>query len=54
MTDNPEKRLNVKLPADKHEAFRRACLRNESTMTDQILAFIDRYIADHPAPKKQD
>ncbi|GFZ69075.1 hypothetical protein PSE10B_55970 [Pseudomonas amygdali pv. eriobotryae] len=46
------KRLNIKLDSEKHELFRRACMRNESTMTDQILAFIDRYIAENPAPKK--
>lgn len=49
-----EKRLNVKLDAEKHELFRRACMRNERTMTEAILQFIDRYIADNPAPKKSD
>ena len=47
-----EKRLNVKLDSEKHELFRRACMRNESTMTEQILAFIDRYIADNTVSKK--
>lgn len=52
MSANEEKRLNVKLPADKHEAFRRACLRNESSMTAEIEQFIDRYIIDNPVPQR--
>ena len=40
-----EKRLNVRLPVAKHDAFRRACMRNESDMTTEILRFIDEYIS---------
>jgi hypothetical protein len=40
-----EKRLNVRLDADKHDRFRRACMRNESDMTTEIQRFIDEYIA---------
>lgn len=40
-----EKRLNVRLDAEKHERFRRACMRNESDMTTEIQRFIDEYIA---------
>jgi hypothetical protein len=38
-----EKRLNVRLDAEKHERFRRACLRNESDMTTVIQDFIEQY-----------
>jgi hypothetical protein len=38
-------RLNVRLDADKHDRFRRACMRNESDMTTEIQRFIDEYIA---------
>ncbi|WP_175654053.1 plasmid partition protein ParG [Pseudomonas sp. Marseille-P9899] len=48
-----EKRLNVKLDAEKHELFRRACMRNEQTMTEAVLDFIERYIQDNPAPEKK-
>lgn len=48
-----EKRLNVKLSSDKHELFRRACLRNEKTMTEEVERFIDRYIADNPLPARK-
>lgn len=47
-----EKRLNVKLPGDKHELFRRACLRNETSMTEVIERFIDGYIAKNPVPAR--
>lgn len=40
-----EARLNVRLDADKHEKFWRACKRNESDMTTEIQRFIDEYIA---------
>lgn len=40
-----EKRLNVRLNAEKHDRFRRACMRNESDMTTEIQRFIDEYIA---------
>jgi predicted HicB family RNase H-like nuclease len=39
-----EKRLNVRLDAEKHERFRRACMRNESDMTTVIQEFIDQYV----------
>lgn len=39
-----EKRLNVRLDAEKHDKFRRACMRNESDMTTEIQRFIDEYI----------
>jgi hypothetical protein len=42
-----EKRLNVRLDAEKHERFRRACLRNESDMTTVIQDFIDQYVAKY-------
>ena len=42
-----EKRLNVRLDADKHDKFRRACMRNESDMTTVIADFIDGYIAKY-------
>lgn len=42
-----EKRLNVRLDAEKHERFRRACMRNESDMTTVIAKFIDWYNAKH-------
>lgn len=45
-----EKRLNVKLPGDKHEQFRRACMRNETSMTAEIEKFIDRYLIANPIP----
>lgn len=40
----PEKRLNVKLGQSKHEAFRLACMKQGSTMTDEVEAFIDSYL----------
>lgn len=40
-----EARLNVRLDADKHEKFWRACKRNESDMTTEIQRFIDEYIS---------
>jgi predicted HicB family RNase H-like nuclease len=42
-----EKRLNVRLDAEKHERFRRACMRNESDMTTVIQEFIEQYVAKH-------
>jgi len=42
-----EKRLNVRLDAEKHERFRRACMRNESDMTTVIQDFIDQYVAKY-------
>lgn len=42
-----EKRLNVRLDAEKHERFRRACMRNESDMTTVIQEFIDHYIGKY-------
>ena len=42
-----EKRLNVRLDAEKHERFRRACMRNESDMTTVIQEFIDQYVAKY-------
>ncbi|MFU4120602.1 plasmid partition protein ParG [Pseudomonas aeruginosa] len=43
----PEKRLNVKLPASVHERFRLACMSNHTTMTQAIESFIDEYLAQH-------
>lgn len=40
-----EARLNVRIDANKHDRFRRACMRNESDMTTEIQRFIDEYIA---------
>lgn len=40
-----EKRLNVRLPSAKHDAFRRACMRNETDMTTEVMRFIDEYIS---------
>jgi hypothetical protein len=40
-----EARLNVRISAEKHEKFWRACKRNESDMTTEIQRFIDEYIA---------
>lgn len=40
-----EKRLNVRLDADTHEQFWRACKRAESDMTTEVKRFIDEYIA---------
>jgi hypothetical protein len=42
-----EKRLNVRVEAEKHEKFWRACKRNESDMTTVILEFIEQYIAKY-------
>ena len=41
----PEKRLNVKMDAGKHERFRLACMTNHTTMTKAIEKFIDDYLA---------
>lgn len=38
------KRLNVNVPLSKHEAFRLKCMTNHTTMTDELLRFIDSYI----------
>lgn len=38
------KRLNVNVPVSKHEAFRLKCMTNHTTMTDELLRFIDNYI----------
>ncbi|TRO11629.1 hypothetical protein EQ828_23685 [Ectopseudomonas mendocina] len=38
------KRLNVNVPVSKHEAFRLKCMTNHTTMTDELLKFIDSYI----------
>lgn len=40
-----EARLNVRIDAERHEKFWRACKRNESDMTTEIQRFIDEYIA---------
>lgn len=40
-----ESRLNVRLDADTHEQFWRACKRAESDMTTEVKRFIDEYIA---------
>lgn len=42
-----EARLNVRLDAEKHEQFWRACKRNESDMTTEIQRFIDQYIGKY-------
>lgn len=38
------KRLNVNVPVSKHEAFRLKCMTNHTTMTVELLKFIDSYI----------
>ncbi|HGP0233806.1 TPA: plasmid partition protein ParG [Pseudomonas aeruginosa] len=43
----PEKRLNVKLPASIHERFRLACMTNRETMTEAIERFIGDYLEKH-------
>lgn len=48
-----EARLNVRIDAEKHEKFWRACSRNESDMTTEILKFIDEYNAKHAAKNSQ-
>lgn len=50
MAQDDEKRLNVKLSGDKHEQFRRACMRNERTMSEEVEKFIDRYLISNPIP----
>lgn len=39
-----EKRLNVKVEADRHEQFRLACELQGTTMSDAVTDFIARYI----------
>lgn len=39
-----EKRLNVKLEADRHEQFRIACELQGTSMSDAVSDFIARYI----------
>ncbi len=43
-TAEQTKRLNVNVPVSKHEAFRLKCMTNHTTMTDELLKFIDSYI----------
>jgi hypothetical protein len=42
-----ESRLNVRLDADTHEQFWRACKRAESDMTTEVKRFIEEYIERH-------
>lgn len=39
-----EARLNVRIDAELHEKFWRACKRNESDMTTVIQEFIGQYV----------
>lgn len=41
---NEEKRLNVKLEAERHEQFRLACELQGTSMSDAVSDFIARYI----------
>ncbi len=43
-TAEQTKRLNVNVPVSKHEAFRLKCMTNHTTMTDELLKFIDSYM----------
>lgn len=42
-----EQRLALRIEADKREAFKLACMRNGTNMSDELLAYIDKYIAQN-------
>jgi hypothetical protein len=43
----PEQRLNVDIPKSLHSDFKAACARQDQTMKDAIVRFIEAYVARH-------
>lgn len=42
-----EQRIALRIEADKREAFKLACMRNGTNMSDELIAYIDKYIAQN-------
>lgn len=55
MSAIPEKRLNINIDIDLHNAFKAATAARGQNMTDEILKFIEDYVARYrydSRPKK--
>nr|WP_312159392.1 plasmid partition protein ParG [Pseudomonas juntendi] len=42
-----EQRLALRIEPDKREEFKLACMRKGTNMSDVLLAYIDKYIAEN-------
>lgn len=42
-----EQRIALRIDPKKREAFKLACMKNGSNMSDELLAYIDKYIAQN-------
>lgn len=40
-----DERISIRIDAAKREKFKRACMRNMRSMSEEVEAFIDNYIA---------
>ena len=45
------KRMNLNVPIELHNAFKSVTAAEGQNMTDVLLDFIQKYVADHPSPK---
>jgi hypothetical protein len=43
-----DERISIRIDAAKRETFKRACMRNMKSMSDEVEAFIDDYISRNP------
>ena len=42
-----EQRIALRIETAKREAFKLACMRNGTNMSDELAAYIDKYIAQN-------
>jgi hypothetical protein len=45
------KRMNLNVPIELHNQFKSVTAAEGSNMTDILLDFIQKYVADHSSPK---
>jgi len=42
-----EQRIALRIDADKRQAFKLACMKNGTNMTDELIAYINKYIGNN-------
>lgn len=45
------KRMNLNVPVQLHNAFKSATAGQGENMTDVLIEFIEKYVADHSSPR---
>jgi hypothetical protein len=45
------KRMNLNVPIELHNGFKSATAAEGQNMTDVLLEFIQKYVAEHSSPK---